>query len=49
MKFDFTQEHLQVIADALGKQPYRKVAPVIHEIQRQISDQQSATAGSTAE
>lgn len=43
MKFDLTDQQVQVIAEALGNAPFRTSAPVINELQRQITEQQNAT------
>ena len=40
MKLDLTQEQLLIIGSALAEMPYRMVASVIAEINRQIAEQQ---------
>ena len=41
MKLELTQEQLQLIGAALNELPYRVAAPLIAEINRQITAQQS--------
>lgn len=38
--FSFTMEQLQTIAKAVSKLPYEEAAPVIAELQKQLSAQQ---------
>lgn len=42
MKFELNDQHIQVIAQALGNAPYNASAPVITELQKQINEQQNA-------
>jgi hypothetical protein len=44
LKFELSQEMVAVIGRALGAQPFDTVAPVIAELQKQISAQQAPTA-----
>jgi len=39
-KFNFTQEQLQTINNALIEYPYKFAAPVINDINRQINKQE---------
>jgi hypothetical protein len=39
MKFEFTEQEVMVIAEALSDAPFKKVASVIQNIQRQINMQ----------
>jgi hypothetical protein len=45
LKFELSQEMVAVIGRALGAQPFDTVAPVIAELQKQITAQQSSSAG----
>ena len=40
LKFELSEQHIQIIGAALGAQPYDRVAPVIAELQRQINEAQ---------
>lgn len=40
MKIELTKDHLQIVGAALSELPYRVVASVIAEINRQIAEQQ---------
>lgn len=48
-KFELSQQDLQVIAVALGKQPYETVARTMAELQRQISAQDKSKAEDSKE
>lgn len=41
LKFELSNEQVQIIGAALGAQAYDRVAPVLAELQRQITAQQS--------
>lgn len=43
MKFDLTEQELQVISEALGNAPYARVAPVVMKLQQQINAQLTPT------
>jgi hypothetical protein len=46
LKFELSQEMVAVIGRALGAQPFDIVAPVVAELQKQITaQQQSSSAG----
>jgi hypothetical protein len=45
LKFELSQEMVAVIGRALGAQPFDIVAPVVAELQKQITAQQSSSAG----
>lgn len=40
----FSDQHMQVIADALGNHPLKLALPVVQEINRQIAEQQPSTS-----
>ena len=40
LKFELSEQHIQIIGAALGAQPYDAAAPVIAELQKQINAQQ---------
>lgn len=44
-----TKDQLNVIASALGQGPFNVVAPVINELQRQVTEQEQAAAAKAAE
>lgn len=48
-KIELSEEHLRVIADALGNAPFRLAAPVVSELQRQIREQQPKPNGHAEE
>lgn len=39
MTIDFTEQELNIIADALGRMPYASVAKLVANIQTQINNQ----------
>lgn len=39
MTLELTEQHLQIIGEALGNAPYKLAAPVLAEIQKQIDAQ----------
>ena len=39
IKLELSEQHVQIIADVLVRQPYASVAPVITELQKQIGPQ----------
>jgi hypothetical protein len=41
-KFEISEKNLAVIAQALGKASYEQAAPVIADLQKQISEQQKS-------
>lgn len=40
LKFELSEQHVNVIGAALGKAPYEIAAPVIAELQKQVNAQQ---------
>jgi hypothetical protein len=44
MKLDISEEHLRVIAAALGQIAYQHAAPVIAELQKQVDAANAANA-----
>lgn len=39
IKLEFSEQHVQVIADVLVRQPYATVAPIIDELKKQLTAQ----------
>jgi hypothetical protein len=49
LKFELSEQHVNVIAQALGNAPYSVAAPVIAELQNQINAQRQQAAPQTLE